>query len=409
MRLRASQGRDGMAIERMTIPLGAKSRNPSRKGKGAAYRRLAFALGCAGIVFMFTIVALRQQGMGGDTTAVATIDRSALPTLSERLNTDAANLRERPDNSRDPNNRRSAQDIESESGVTVHRQQGGQAPGASIIMVPSESGENERLVPAPDTRIAERTTNGILPKTGEGGLLPRRVYARPAPKEAGPRIAVVLTGVGVNARGTTDAISRLSGEITLAFSPYGRDLESQVTRARRDGHEILLQIPMEPQDYPENDPGPHTLRTGAKPKENLDRLHWLMSRFSGYVGVMNFLGGKLMNSSAELDPLLQDVAKRGLLFVDDGSTVRSRISDGAAKTQLPLIRADRVVENVGAGLSAKAALADAEKLAQRGGRAIVILPALPANIEMLSQWQDDARRRGFVLAPISSMLTPRAP
>ncbi len=75
-------------------------------------------------------------------------------------------------------------------------------------------------------------------------------------------------------------ITRLPGEFTLAFAPYGRDLEAQVMRARRDGHEILLQVPMEPFDFPDSDPGPHTLRASGAAKDNIERLHWLMTRFS---------------------------------------------------------------------------------------------------------------------------------
>ena len=32
-----------------------------------------------------------------------------------------------------------------------------------------------------------------------------------------------------------------------------------VARAREAGHEVLLEVPMEPFDYPDNDPGPQTL------------------------------------------------------------------------------------------------------------------------------------------------------
>ena len=57
-----------------------------------------------------------------------------------------------------------------------------------------------------------------------------------------------------------------------------------VARARGEGHEVLLQVPMEPFDYPDNDPGPQTLLTSLDAGQNIDRLHWLMSRFQGYVG-----------------------------------------------------------------------------------------------------------------------------
>ena len=78
--------------------------------------------------------------------------------------------------------------------------------------------------------------------------------------------------------------------VTFALAPYGADLEKLAERARANGHEVLLQVPMEPFDYPDNDPGPQTLLTSLTAEQNIDRLHWLMSRFQGYVGMIELHG-----------------------------------------------------------------------------------------------------------------------
>ena len=67
--------------------------------------------------------------------------------------------------------------------------------------------------------------------------------------------------------------------------PYSYDVDHLAGRARREGHEVLLQAPMEPFGYPDNDPGPQTLLTSLTPEQNIERLYWLMSRFHGYVGI----------------------------------------------------------------------------------------------------------------------------
>ena len=103
----------------------------------------------------------------------------------------------------------------------------------------------------------------------------------------------MVGGLGIGANTTADALRKLPGPMTLAFAPYGGDLERQAARAREAGHEVMLQVPMEPFDYPDNDPGPHTLLTSIDAGQNLDRLHWLMSRFQGYVGIVNSMGGAL--------------------------------------------------------------------------------------------------------------------
>ena len=115
-------------------------------------------------------------------------------------------------------------------------------------------------------------------------------------KPDAPRIALIVGGLGVSASATADAIAKLPGAVTLGFVPYGTDVAALAARARDGGHEILLQVPMEPFDYPDNDPGPQTLLTSLTPQQNIDRLYWLMSRFQGYVGLTNTMGARFTAS-----------------------------------------------------------------------------------------------------------------
>ena len=66
---------------------------------------------------------------------------------------------------------------------------------------------------------------------------------------------------------------KLPPAVTLAFAPYGAEPGKLVERARSLGHEVLLQIPLEPFDYPDNDPGPQTLQTQAKARPAGSRTH----------------------------------------------------------------------------------------------------------------------------------------
>ena len=135
--------------------------------------------------------------------------------------------------------------------------------------------------------------------------------------------------------------------MTFAFAPYGGELERAVARARGDGHEVLLQVPMEPFDYPDNDPGPQTLLTSLDAEQNIDRLHWLMSRFQGYVGIANYMGARFTASEQALAPVLREAAKRGLIYLDDGSSPRSLAGQIAGANNVAFAKAD-VVDRRGA-------------------------------------------------------------
>jgi uncharacterized protein len=163
-----------------------------------------------------------------------------------------------------------------------------------------------------DTQLSEMTRNGPIPRIGADGSRPAQVYAKPfAAKTNSPQIAIVITGLGVSANGTADATNKLPGPITFAFVPYGVDLERVTGKARNLGHELLLQVPMEPFDFPENDPGPQTLITSLPPEQNIDRLQWAMSRFQFYVGVVNQMGARFTASELSFLPILRETHLRG--------------------------------------------------------------------------------------------------
>jgi hypothetical protein len=220
-----------------------------------------------------------------------------------------------------------------------------------------------------------------------------------------PRIAIVVTGLGISALGTSDALAKLPGPVTLGFAPYGADLERLAARARDAGHELLVQVPMEPFDYPDNDPGPQTLLTSLSPNQNIDRLHWLMSRLQGYVGIANYMGGRFTASDAALAPVLHEAAKRGLIYVEDGSSARSLAGQIASANNLAYVKADLTIDAVPNSAEIDRALARLEKTARERGFAVGTANALPASIDRIAAWAKAAEIRGIALVPISAVAT----
>ncbi len=221
-------------------------------------------------------------------------------------------------------------------------------------------------------------------------------------------MAILIGGLGISAAATSEAISRLPADVSFAFAPYGGDLERQVQRARSDGHEVFLQAPMEPFDYPDNDPGPHTLTVGAGTQDNLERLRWVLGRFPGYVGVVNFMGARFASQEEALAPVLREIAERGLMVVDDGSSARSLIPRVAAGYRAPTVRADVVLDLQPRADSIDRELARLEQLARERGLAVASASALPVTIERLSRWLRGAEQRGVQLIPISAVGLQRA-
>lgn len=215
-------------------------------------------------------------------------------------------------------------DVEEAAGVKVVRQGGGAAPPSMIISVPAPRSPSA-LAPAPDPRLVEATKGGPLPRIGPDGARPMTVYARPAPAGGGkPRLGLVIGAMGLNPQVTSEAIERLPEAVTLGFAPYGRNLAQQAASAREDGHEVLLQAPMDGFASEADDPGPNVLRTGGSALDTISRLQWHMTRFPGYVGVGGYMGAKFMADAGSMTTAMTEVAKRGLFFFDEGSVPRSQ-------------------------------------------------------------------------------------
>ena len=275
--------------------------------------------------------------------------------------------------------------------------------GGDVVISDPSQPQPIRLASAPLEDLTEVGENGILPRIGDDGTRPLDAYARPPGATDGlKRIAIVVGGIGIEGEAGTDAIASLPGEITLGLAPYGDDLPASVAEARAGGHEILLQLPMEPYNYPDIDPGLNTLTVSAGADENLDRLHWLLGQTTTYVGVMNYMGARFTGDDRALAPVLGDIAARGLLFLDDGSSARSRVGAFASESA-PVIRADLVLDGDSAPAAIDARLDQLVTIARERGYAVATATAFPSTVDRVAAFAKSAERRGVVLVPVSSI------
>jgi polysaccharide deacetylase 2 family uncharacterized protein YibQ len=255
----------------------------------------------------------------------------------------------------------------------------------------------------------EETEHGAIPRMSATGETPFEAYAQPSaltPATAGgkPLIAVIVTGLGINQSGTASAIDSLPGGVTLAFAPYGKALGQSVGSARAAGHEILLEVPLEPFDYPDSDPGPDTLLTGQAPRDNLDKLFSVMGKFGGYVGLINHMGARFTASAQDFSPVMEELGARGLGYLDDGSSNRSVAPQLAAANAVEFGRADMMLDQNPARGPILDQLKELEAKATAKGSAIGVISALPVSVQTLAEWAKTAQDRGFTLVPISALM-----
>lgn len=286
------------------------------------------------------------------------------------------------------------------------------ANGSDATLPPAAEGAAPANQTAPDrfglvAELTEETANGPIPRISGAGQTPFATYRAPfdaASAGTGPRIALIVTGLGINEQGSLDAIAQLPDLVTLAFAPYGKALEKTVGVARGGGHEVMLEVPLEPFDFPQNDPGPHTLLTGEPPRENLEKLFWLMARFGGYFGIINNMGARFTASAGDFGPIMEELGARGIGYIDDGSSNRSVSQQLAGANKVPYARASMLIDANPARASILAALASLEAEALEHGSAIGIVSALPISIQAVSEWSAGLDGKGIALVPASALM-----
>lgn len=269
--------------------------------------------------------------------------------------------------------------------------------GEAVITLPGGAARPRRsLAPAPIAGLSAPGPNGPLPVIAPDGRTPAEAYARPFQSNGKPKVAIVVGGLGLNARATRDAIERLPGEVTLSFVPYAEGLQGWIDLAREHGHEVLLETPMEPVDYPDNDPGPYTLLASSTPAETTSRLEWLLSRATGYFGLTNYLGSRFLTSDPAMAAFTTALRARGLAFVDDGQA--------AGRGQgIPRASAGRIIDDQLSGDAIDQQLLALEAQALERGQALGSGFAYPLTIAQVADWSREVEQRGYQLAPASAL------
>jgi uncharacterized protein len=235
---------------------------------------------------------------------------------------------------------------------------------------------------------------------------PWKVYAAPfeAP-DAKPRLSVVVTGLGLARDVTERAIAILPPQISLSFSPYAAETPNAVIAARQRGHEALLDLALEPENYPRIDPGPATLIGAYSGADNVARLDWVLARAQGTIGVVAQYGPSFGASAMAMAPIAQALRERGLMYVDNQASAYPAMLRLARDFAVPWAFANAALAP-GTSDEATALVATLhalEKASTVQRSMLALVPVSPVAIQTIAAWAKTVEPRGFALAPVSAI------
>lgn len=273
-------------------------------------------------------------------------------------------------------------------------------PGAA----PLQTGplQTQTPVPAPAGAVTEAAV--AVTEAAEAAAPDESAGTAPAAIPEGPKIVLLLADAGANPALTRRAIEQLPPEVAFGFNPYPKDLPVLAAAARAKGHEIWLGIPMEPLRYPQVDPGPQALLLNSTPERNLKRLDWVLGRIEGEVGLYSIMGSAFTTREAALSPVLAEVAKKGLPFLDSRASGKTQSRQIAQKLDLPLLVNDSFVGSPVTAQAIAEQLATLERLAKARGLAVGVIEPSSLVLERLADWLPGLESKGITLAPPRALL-----
>lgn len=393
-----------VSADDLSAPLGQKSVRKRRFRLPLTGTQLAAGALAVPLLGFASVAIFHKDPMGGEPVARVAITPPETATAAKPPATAQIEVKHgTPDAAK-------AADAPGQKTITIIDGSSGARQNVVVATNGAESGSPDApaMMAGIDQKLLEQSRYGMVP-IAAGGLKPVNVYAAGSDAERAkamktPSIAIVIGGLGVGAAKTIESITKLPPAVTLAFTPYGSDPGKLVERARAGRHEVLLQLPMEPFDYPDNDPGPQTLLSSATPEQNIDRMMWHLSRFQGYVGVGNFMGARFIATDTAMQAIAKETNKRGLALFDDGSSSRSVAPAAAEALGMPFARADVTVDAAPSSAEIDKALGRLEGLAKERGFAVGTASALPISIEKITAWAKSLESRGIMLVPLTTAI-----
>jgi len=243
-----------------------------------------------------------------------------------------------------------------------------------------------------------------MPKLPHLQQLPRwRQFAVATPLIGGkPMISIVIDDMGVDKKRSAMAID-LPGPLTLSFLTYATKIKSQTEKARSRGHELMLHVSMEPGSKAV-DPGPNALLTSLSDEELRRRLRLDFARFPTYVGVNNHMGSKFTSNRKAMSVVIEEIKKRGLLFLDSRTSGSSVGAAVAREMGVPVAERNIFIDHENNIDAVHAQLRKVEQLARRTGAVIAIGHPRDVTIRALREWLAGIEAKGFQLVPLTTLV-----
>ncbi len=214
------------------------------------------------------------------------------------------------------------------------------------------------------------------------------------------KIALIMTDLGL-ARQTDDrAINDMPAAVTLAFSPYGKYSKDSSASARKDGHKIVALVPMEPVNYPKEDPGTLALLSRNSADQNQRNLTRIFGNVPQADGAMNFMGSRFLAAESNADLVIKTTQGRKIVFVDTPSGGKSMAKAVARARGADIATVDIYIDDNASENDIRAQLGELERISRQRGIAVGVVHPFPLTFALLDNWLPTLESRNLSLVDV---------
>jgi polysaccharide deacetylase 2 family uncharacterized protein YibQ len=228
------------------------------------------------------------------------------------------------------------------------------------------------------------------------------VSVPPPDEKQKPMACIIIDDMGHD-RKLADRFLGLNVPLTFSMlpgSPYQEDI-AQAADAK--GIEIMLHLPMEPDEYPRVDPGPGALLTSMSPDELIRQLTENIRLVPRAKGVNNHMGSRMTTISSQMHQIFSILKKEGLFFIDSRTTVNTLCKPSARLLQVPFAERDVFLDHVTTDEFVRRQVYKLIETAEQEGRAIGIGHPHEVTVQALQEMLPELQKR-VRLVPASMMV-----
>jgi len=217
-----------------------------------------------------------------------------------------------------------------------------------------------------------------------------------------PKVAIIIDDLGYDLD-IARAFMSLGIPLTLSLlpmAPYTGDIAGE---AGRNGFEVMIHVPMEPEGFPELDPGPGALLNSMGPEEIRSLVLQHLDDVPDAKGVNNHMGSSFTERQDKVAAFLEEVRKKGLYFVDSKTSAQSVAYFTAREMGVPATSRNVFLDSEPSAAAISIQLERLLGLAKQHGEAVGIGHPFPETLKILKR-QAGRLKTEFQVVTVSELV-----